>query len=227
MNVTRDIWGVVPIKGFADAKQRLSPDFSCAFRQALAATMVEDVLCALSKASLVSGILVVTAAEEARQLAEKYGAKVLSDGATGGHTAAVVAGAKALRAAGKGGMLSIPGDIPGVTSRELDALIETHTSSPPGFTIVPAHDLRGSNAIVMTPPDAVPLAYGNDSFTPHLEACRNLGIEPAVERFEGIGLDVDNPEDLFALFARGWPTRTQKFLEQCGVFTKQSAAKSL
>ncbi|HTW50742.1 MAG TPA: hypothetical protein VME45_02475, partial [Stellaceae bacterium] len=75
------------------------------------------------------------------------------------------------------------------------ALIAAHGPAP-SFTIAPAHDDLGSNAILMSPPRAVPLRFGEDSFFPHLAAARALGIEPCVLRLPGIAFDIDNPRDL-------------------------------
>jgi len=69
------------------------------------------------------------------------------------------------------------------------------------FTIVPSHDERGSNAILMSPPDAVKLRFGENSFFPHLAAAEERGIAPTVLHLPGIALDIDNPADL-AHFAR-------------------------
>ncbi|GIT26818.1 MAG: hypothetical protein CM1200mP41_28620 [Gammaproteobacteria bacterium] len=38
----------------------------------------------------------------------------------------------------------------------------------------------GSNPVLCTPPDLLPLQFGDDSFKPHLAASRALNIEPAV-----------------------------------------------
>ena len=40
----------------------------------------------------------------------------------------------------------------------------------------------------MSPPDAVPLRFGEDSFFPHLAAAAARGIEPSVVRLPGIAL---------------------------------------
>ena len=74
-------------------------------------------------------------------------------------------------------MLTVPGDIPGATADEFAAIGQAARPAH-SFTIVPAHDRRGSNAILLRPPDAVPLRFGDDSFEPHLQAARNSGIEP-------------------------------------------------
>jgi 2-phospho-L-lactate guanylyltransferase (CobY/MobA/RfbA family) len=43
------------------------------------------------------------------------------------------------------------------------------------------------------------LAFGNDSFRPHPAAVSAAGMDPQVLRFEGIGLDIDEPADLEVL----------------------------
>ena len=71
----------------------------------------------------------------------------------------------------------------------------------------------------LSPPDAVPLRFGEDSFFPHLAAARARGIEPLVVRHPGIGMDIDNPVDLvtFLNMSPSVRTRTLAFLEQSGV----------
>jgi 2-phospho-L-lactate guanylyltransferase len=216
MSGQRDLWAVVPAKQLADAKHRLSRVFPPEFRRALAIEMLEDVLAALSRASGLAGIVVVTIDPEMSGVARRRGARVLTDGATSGHTGAVTAAMRVLAAEGRDGMLTVPGDIPGVTAAEIDALLRRHGPAP-SFTIAPAHDERGSNALVASPADLVPLAFGNDSFLPHVAAARHRGIEPTVVRLERLGLDIDNPEDLEVFVERNWPTRTTEFLRRSGL----------
>lgn len=192
------IWAVVPVKEFADAKQRLAPALAAAQRRRLAAAMLQDVLAVLAAAPALAGLIVVTCDPEARALAERFGARIIGEHARAGQTAAVTAAASMLAREGADGMLAVPGDIPLIEAAEVAAVLAAH-GPPPAFTIVPAHDGRGSNAVLCSPPDAVPLAFGNDSFQPHLEAARGRGIEPMVLRLPGIGLDIDNPADLAQL----------------------------
>jgi 2-phospho-L-lactate guanylyltransferase len=53
----------------------------------------------------------------------------------------------------------------------------------------------------MSPPDAVKLRFGEDSFFPHLAAAEARGIALTVLHLPGIALDIDNAADL-AHFAR-------------------------
>ncbi len=202
MNRSADIWAAVPVKEFVGAKQRLAALLSPEQRQALAAAMLEDVLAALAEAPL-AGIMVNTVDPVATELARRYGARVVTDGARDGHTGAVMAMGRILAAEGCAGMLTVPGDIPRVTAAEIAAVIEARCTAP-SVTIVPAHDERGSNAVLCCSPTVMPLRFGDDSFLPHLATARELGIEPTILKRPGIGLDIDQPADLLA-FMRAVP----------------------
>ncbi len=214
---TPDIWAALPVKEFADAKQRLAPLLTPAQRQTLAATMLEDVLTALAGAAL-AGILVNTLDPLAAALARRYGAQVITDDARAGHTGAVAAIARALTREGRAGMLVLPGDTPRVTATEIDALIAGRRAAP-SFTIAPAHDELGSNGVLCLPPEAMPLRFGDNSYFPHLDTARRHGIEPTVVRLSGFALDIDHPDDLRA-FLRAtpeMPTRTLALLRRFGL----------
>ncbi len=212
-----DIWAVLPVKEIDDAKSRLAVTYSPAFRQGLARAMVHDVLSALAQVAELAGIVVVTRDPYAAELARAYGAEIFEDGARDGHTGAVTAAIRRFVREGRGGVLTVPGDIPFIAADEVSRLIKAHGKAP-AFSIVPAHDRRGSNAILMTPPNAVPLAFGNDSFFPHLAAARACGIEPSIVPMPGIGLDIDNPDDLLLLGRqRPRPTHAWDYLTAAGM----------
>jgi 2-phospho-L-lactate guanylyltransferase len=210
------VWAVVPVKEQTGAKQRLSGFLPPDQRRALAAAMLEDVLDALAAAPL-AGICLVTLDPFATAIARRIGARVLTEGAQDGHTGAVMAGARMLIAEGHATMLTVPGDIPRITANEVAQLIAAHRAAP-SFTIAPAHDELGSNAILLSPPDAVRLRFGEDSYFPHLAAARVAGIEPTVVKLPGIGMDIDHPADLRMFLAMPrMQTRTLEFLENSGI----------
>jgi 2-phospho-L-lactate guanylyltransferase len=210
------VWAAVPVKEFTGAKQRLAVLLTPAQREILAATMLEDVLTALAGAQRLAGIMINTVEPRAAALAERYHARVITDGARDGHTGAVLGMARALAAEGRA-MLTLPGDIPRVTPEEVDTVVSSCRPEP-SFTIVPAHDAQGSNAILCAPPGSVKLRFGDDSYFPHLAAARHAGIEPAVVRLPGIAMDIDHPADL-RMFLRmpRMPTRTLALLEEFGL----------
>jgi 2-phospho-L-lactate/phosphoenolpyruvate guanylyltransferase len=213
-----DVWAAVPVKAFTGAKQRTGSLLTAEQREVLAATMLEDVLAALAGATRLAGILVNTIDPVATRLAKRYRARVVTDGALDGHTGAVNGLARVLVREGRGALLTMPGDIPRVTSDEIDAVISSSLPAP-SFTIVPAHDELGSNAVLCAPPLSVPLRFGDNSYFPHLMAARAQRIEPTIIRLPGIGLDIDHPADLRVFMATRprKPTRTLALLEQFGL----------
>jgi 2-phospho-L-lactate guanylyltransferase len=213
-----DIWAVLPVKELEGAKQRLSPRLSPTQRQALMRVMIGEVLAALVAARGLAGVMVVTLDPWASVEARRLGARVVTDGARDGHTGSVTAAARLLAAEGCGGLLTMPGDIPATTPAEIEALLAAHGKAP-AFTIAPAHDLLGSNAVLMSPPLAVPLRFGEDSYYPHLDAARAQGIEPRIVPLPGIAMDIDHPADLdaFARLPQAEGTRSLAWLREHGI----------
>jgi 2-phospho-L-lactate/phosphoenolpyruvate guanylyltransferase len=209
----RDVWAIVPIKETAFAKQRLAKVLSPVRRQELAVAMFEDVMQALSASHGLAGIAVITLDQNVTQIAARWGAEVWREGARNGHTGAVMAAARQLAATGST-MLTIPGDVPRVSPADIAAILAAHTD-PPAFTIVPAWDDLGSNAIMCSPPDLVPLRFGPDSFFPHLAAARCQGLEPTIVRRPGIAIDIDEPADLARFMSDRCDTRTWAVLDRC------------
>jgi len=213
-----DIWAIIPVKEFMGAKDRLSGLLSPQERRRLAETMLMDVLDAVAGCSGLAGMAIVTLDPHATALGGKIGARILTEGARDGHTGSVNAGRRILASEGRGGMITMPGDIPAARAGEIDAVLSAHRAAP-SFTISPAHDDLGSNAVVCSPPEVVPLRFGDNSYFPHLDAARRQSIEPTVIRQPGIAMDIDHPVDL-ALFLRlpqSMGTRTRALLDELGV----------
>jgi 2-phospho-L-lactate guanylyltransferase len=94
------------------------------------------------------------------------------------------------------------------------------------FTITPARDERGSNAVLCSPAGAVPLRFGEDSFFPHLAAARARGIEPEVVRLPRIALDIDTPQDLALLLGTHARTRAHALLRRWRIDVTDAARVS-
>ena len=218
-----DLWAVVPVKELNRAKERLAAALSRELRRALMLAMLEDVLAALAGTPGLTGIAVVTIDPMAHRLAARYRARVVEMGARDGHTGAVAAAARLLGAEGSPGMLTVPGDIPLVTAAEITQLLAAHRPAP-AFTIVPSRDEHGSNAIICSPPEAVPLHFGENSFCPHLRAAEACSIRPTVLRLPGIALDIDTPEDLAAFALQPTPTHARALLLANGLLDRQKRA---
>jgi len=198
-----DVLAAVPVKDLVNAKQRLIPLLGADDRRALARSMLEDVLASLA-AALPGQVFVVTTDALVMEVAERYGARCLVEHANRGHTEAVAFAQREAVARGAARFLTIPGDVPCVTAEEI-ALV---CGSADAVTLVPSLSGFGTNGVLLAPPDAMPLKFGEPSFDNHLLAARQRGLVPSVRDLPGLGLDIDTPEDLGLLLARGAHTKS-------------------
>ena len=118
-----DIWAIIPVKEFDGAKHRLSNLLSPHERLVLAATMLTYVLDAVAGCRRLAGVMIVTVDPNATVLGQNIGARILTEGARDGHTGSVNAGRRVLAREGRGGMITLPGDIPATRAAEIDALL--------------------------------------------------------------------------------------------------------
>jgi coenzyme F420-0:L-glutamate ligase/coenzyme F420-1:gamma-L-glutamate ligase len=201
---------IVPAKEFTEAKQRLADALPAAARVALARAMLEDVLAALIHAP-VDRVVVVTPDPEVAALAERWGAAVLQEPDGRGHTTAVARGIALCREWGATVLLTVPGDLPCLTADEVRRILEA-CGPEPAAVFVPSRSGLGTNAACLSPPDAVPLRFGEPSFADHLAAAWARGIEPVILSLPGAALDIDRPEDLDALRKMGPASRAAAVL---------------
>jgi 2-phospho-L-lactate/phosphoenolpyruvate guanylyltransferase len=189
---------VLPVKSFARAKQRLSDVVGGGDREQLAAAMVTDVLAALTSVAEIDDVVVVTAEPLAAQAATQAGATVVNDPEEVGQSAAVSRGIDAALERGAERALLVPGDCPAVDPEEVARLL-ARTVNDPSVVIVPDRHGSGTNALLLTPPGAVPVSFGAGSFARHAALARAAGATVKVCDLPSLGLDVDTPDDLDAL----------------------------
>lgn len=213
------VWVVVPVKNLSHAKQRLSPVLEANERRLLCLAMLDDVLTALAGADGLTGILVVTRDAEAKATAKRFAARVVVEPKNLGQTQAVTFAARTLTLENVTSMLTVPADIPLVTPEEIGAVLCAHAPTP-AVTIAPASDNRGSNAVLCSPPNVFPFAFGDNSFLPHLERARRCGIEPRVVKRPGLGLDIDVPEDLGLFALTPSDTHAYRYLKRSGIMRR-------
>jgi len=203
---------LIPVKDFANAKQRLASVLDSAERRKLAQAMLEDVLQAVRSWAQRPPVAVVTSAASARRLAQRFAFEVIEDTRNEGETEAIALGTRVCEARAAPYTLVIPGDIPLVEPSELQAIVTAAPDGAEGSVLVPATDERGTNAALRKPAGVFPLTFGEYSFQPHLRAARASGKPCVVLRLPGVELDVDSPADLALLIASETRTRTQKLL---------------
>jgi 2-phospho-L-lactate guanylyltransferase len=188
---------VLPVKRFGAAKQRLAAGVSGGQRRELAEAMVADVLEAIGGARTIDRLIVVTGDPIAQELAAEVGAEVVPDPEDAGHVEAAQAGIARAEAEGVERVVLLAGDCPLLDPRELDRLL---TGVPGSYVgIVPDRHGSGTNALLLSPPDAIVPSFGEGSRARHVEAARQAGIPFGIEELPSIELDLDTPADVIAL----------------------------
>jgi 2-phospho-L-lactate/phosphoenolpyruvate guanylyltransferase len=204
---------ILPVKRFDLAKTRLGEQLLAPQRRRLAEAMVLDVLAALLADPLLEGVAVVTNETVIAGAARERGAQVLADPRESGQSEAASIGIRHALATGYERVLLVPGDCPALDQRALRALLEP-PAPPPAVTIVSDRHGSGTNALLLTPPDAIEPAFGPDSFERHRRLAAEAGAAWRVERLPALLLDVDTPEDLAQLRAATAGELTRAALEE-------------
>ncbi len=205
---------VVPVKSFDAAKQRLSPRLGGGSRHLLAQAMMADVLAALRRVRRLDAVAVVTDDHEIEAMLRGDPVTVLRDDQRDGQSAAAMIGIRHAIADGYRRVLLVPGDTPLIDAGEVDRLLDANRTGRADLIIVPDRHRQGTNALVISPPDAFEPRFGPESLERHLEAARTAELPHRVEDVESLMHDVDTVEDLAALAAelevhRGVAPRTR------------------
>jgi 2-phospho-L-lactate/phosphoenolpyruvate guanylyltransferase len=189
------IVAIIPVGSIEGAKSRLGAVLDAEERHDLALRLAESTIRAAVETPEIDETLVVTPDDAVRELALRAGARPirqrsrgLNDGLREARDEAMAAGAEAI--------LVLPIDIPRVSPESLTSLVRQAMRAPaPVVALVPDRHGRGTNALVLRPPDVIDFCFGGDSREAHLAAARTAGA--AAEVIDGpLTLDIDTPEDL-------------------------------
>jgi 2-phospho-L-lactate/phosphoenolpyruvate guanylyltransferase len=190
---------ILPVKSFGAAKQRLAESLGAGSRQALAQAMFTDVLAALRRADDLDQIAVITSDRVAESATRGRGrVVVLEDTVQAGHSQAAAIGIRYALEHGFDRVVLVPSDTPLLLPADLAELL---SRSAAGVSVVPDRHGTGTNALVLSPPDAIEPSFGPGSRARHVALAEEARVPVSVEEVAALALDVDTPEDLAALSA--------------------------
>lgn len=190
-------WVVVLIKDFDSAKQRLRPALGTKSRRALAR---RNARLAVSAAFAGDRVLVVAGSEEVAEIARSWGADVLLEPREEGQNTAAERGIKRAQDAGAAAVLVLSSDLPLVTEHSVRELVDVAARHrAPVAVAVPAIGRGGTNALYVSPPDAIGMHFGDDSLVKFREDAESRGVDFVVHHSDAMALDLDEPSDLASL----------------------------
>jgi|SRR5579864_2326561 len=190
-------WAVVVARIAHGAKSRLAPALDTAQRRDLALWMLSDVLSVTVRS--LDGVVAVVDHPAARSRAEAFGAEVVDDLEPGDMNAAVARGVRAATARGAQTVIVLPGDIPLLSARDIQQLLEAADSWPRAVIVGASRDGDGTNALLLRPPDVIQPAFGPPSVGRHVRAGMAANSLTRVLYDLDLALDVDTPADLASL----------------------------
>src|SRR5262245_60600578 len=197
---------LIPVKGFCNAKQRLSPLLNAVDRELLAEVMFRDVLKQVLKARGLVETYVVTGDSKVAEITTSLGAQLIREEMEKGETDAVDFARSELKQLKREAVLIIPGDMPLVRSTDIEEVLAPvpEGAGCPFALLVPSHDRMGTNALLLAPPDIIKLRFGYDSFTYHMSQLSAQGLPLRFIENERVALDLDEPKYLEALLSFGF-----------------------
>jgi 2-phospho-L-lactate guanylyltransferase len=205
---------VIPVKSPSRAKFRLDAVLSEADRSRLALTMARDVFGAASKLHAF-GRFVISDDPAMLEEGRRFGLEPLTDRVSQGQTAAVHQGFTAAWERGYTAAFTIPGDVPAVTTEELDELGRYRPEIE--VLLTPDREHTGTNGLRLVPPHAITLRFGEDSFNLHLDEARRANRSVEVKEVEGLRYDLDRPDDIVAFMQLDRQTATRELLTELEV----------
>jgi 2-phospho-L-lactate guanylyltransferase len=212
---------VIPVKSPSRAKYRLEAVLSDAERSRLALTAARDVFGAVSRLTGY-GLFVISDDPAMLEEGRRFGLEPLTDRVSQGQSAAVQQGFAAAWDRGYTAALTIPGDVPAVTTDERDALCRYRPEIE--VLLAPDREHTGTNGLRLVPPHAIILRFGEDSFNLHLAEARRANRSVEVKEVEGLRYDLDRPDDIVAFMQLNRQTATRELLTELAVLERVLAA---
>ena len=192
------LWAIVPVKPLRRSKSRLASVFSPEERTLLNKGLLENTLKALMDIPEIAHVLVVSRDTAALALARGLGARTVQENGSPELNTALARATVIAKTYATQSVLVMPADLPLITSEDVQIMLK-RALDPPVVVVVPDHDRKGTNALLLSPPDLIDFQFGPDSFIKHCELAQAANARLEICELSSLTLDLDDPEDLTLL----------------------------
>ena len=205
-----NIYAIIPVSKFKNAKTRLSPFLSEEEREKLLKVMLQDVTDTLKKH--VDKIFIISRDEDVLSYAESLNLNTILEDDNSNLNKALKQAMKYCKGKAKK-VIIVPSDIPLIGKTNLKMLIDASKSLD--FIIVPSKG-GGTNLIIMKPL-AIHTRFEGFSYKEHVKAAERKKLNPQVHDSFFMALDVNTAQDLGEIMIHGEKTHTRKYLKELKV----------
>jgi 2-phospho-L-lactate guanylyltransferase len=189
------VYALIPIGALDAAKSRLGEVLDAEERHDLVLRLAEATIRAAVATPGIAETLVITPDDTVRDLALTAGGRPILQRSRGLNAGVREARAEAL-AAGATAVLILPLDLPRVSPAALGEVVEAlRDQAGPLVALVPDRHGRGTNALLLAPPDVIEVCFGGDSRAAHAAAAADAGAR-FIELDGPLAYDLDTPDDL-------------------------------
>jgi 2-phospho-L-lactate guanylyltransferase len=189
---------IVPLRSLESAKSRLGEPLDAEERQALVAGLLDRTIRAASGVGAIESVVVVSPDPAVLKAATAAGATPVRQADDGLNEGLRIAARWAVTD-GATALIVLAGDLPAVSTVAIETVIAAAAAARhPGralVALVADRHGRGTNVLLVSPPDAVPFRFGPESRAAHLAEARSADAV-TVEIDGPLALDLDLPEDL-------------------------------
>jgi len=219
--MTRDhvtVFVIIPVKRLDNAKSRLSSLLTNDERKQFCLKMLEDVLRTVKSTKRAHEKVVVSKDPMVTQIAKNFEVAYLKERKRGLNKTVSEAVDWCIERRATS-VLVLPADIPLVAPTDLNRIFTLGEKA--SMVISPSRNGKGTNALLLTPPNVSPTFYGPRSFQRHIKEASRLKISFRRYRSSRIALDIDTVEDLtYFISLKAKETFAYKVLEKMGVANK-------
>jgi 2-phospho-L-lactate guanylyltransferase len=180
------------VRSLEGAKSRLGAVLDAEERRDLVERLLRRTVAAALATPGVTDVVVVSPDPDVLAVASAVGARPLTQQSRGLNPA--LQEARTAIAADR--LLVLPADLPAVTAGDLVQILAAgDAAGTPSVVLAPDRHGRGTNALLLAPPDVIDFAFGGDSRAAH--AWLASSADAAYGEVPGVlALDVDTPDDL-------------------------------
>ena len=205
-----NIYAIIPVSKFKNAKTRLSPFLTEEEREKLLKVMLQDVTDTLKKH--VDKIFIISRDEDVLEYAKKLNLNTILEDENSNLNKALKQAMKQCKGKTRK-VIIVPSDVPLIGKTNLAMLIDASKSLD--FIIVPSKG-GGTNMIIMKPM-AIHTRFEGLSYKEHVNAAERKKLNPQVHDSLFMALDVNTAEDLREIMIHGEKTHTRKYLKELKV----------
>jgi len=197
-------WAVIPVRGLADSKTRLS-SYLGERKKLLVEALLQDVLSSILRSRVYDKVLVVSPDDSVSALARRDGLSFLGQTGLGLNSAIEQANKLALKENARS-LTTILADIPFAEPRDFTELF--HLGDGDRRAVLVPSLKGGTNVMTTRPPGVIRPSYGRWSYAKHLRQAQLSGLAAYSVSNPRISFDVDSVKDLIELKRRDPDART-------------------